>query len=278
MSLRKLSLIVAAGAALSVSAHGQTILEYGINAGRAGTAGAASGAGAAGILSTLKGTMSEADRASQPRQQPQTEAKETEKEQEKEKTQQAKAKTDEPKRPVSWDLGSNEPLRTSSGIVISGHGGTRRPAPSKAPKNSEPTPVSEPETLAAAPAEPVTPDILEEPQPAGTATETAASEARWGTHLKVRGVTEARTEGSAEENSESNESALAEIPAGTPVEKLIERFGKPVMTLKGIAGREYDEKYVFEAPDGKRLTVLALAGKVVSARWQPAPGSVRAAF
>ena len=67
--------------------------------------------------------------------------------------------------------------------------------------------------------------------------------------------------------------ATVDIPAGTPVEELMKRFGEPLMALTGISGEDYTEKYVFRTPDGARLTVLSIDGKVSTVIVESDPGA-----
>jgi hypothetical protein len=44
----------------------------------------------------------------------------------------------------------------------------------------------------------------------------------------------------------------------------VKRFGDPILALTGISGEDYTEKYVFRTPEGARLTVLSVGGRVTS--------------
>jgi hypothetical protein len=55
-----------------------------------------------------------------------------------------------------------------------------------------------------------------------------------------------------------------EIPAGTLIADLVKRFGEPILALTGISGEDYTEKYVFRTPEGARVTVLSVEGRVTS--------------
>ena len=73
-------------------------------------------------------------------------------------------------------------------------------------------------------------------------------------------------------------SAELEISVGDEVEKIIARFGKPLMALKGISGRDYTEKYLFRTEDGLRITVLAVNGTVTAVLASAKPLAARAAL
>ena len=59
---------------------------------------------------------------------------------------------------------------------------------------------------------------------------------------------------------------------------IIARFGKPLMALKGIAGKDYTEKYLFRTEDGLRITVLAVNGTVTAVLAGAKPAATRAAL
>jgi len=69
---------------------------------------------------------------------------------------------------------------------------------------------------------------------------------------------------SADKDSSSPATLSLEIPAGTPIADLVKRFGDPVLALTGISGEDYTEKYVFRTPEGARVTVLSVEGRVTS--------------
>jgi len=50
------------------------------------------------------------------------------------------------------------------------------------------------------------------------------------------------------------------------------------MTLKGITGKDYTEKYLFRTEDGLRITVLAVNGKVTAVLAGAKPLAARAAL
>lgn len=66
------------------------------------------------------------------------------------------------------------------------------------------------------------------------------------------------------------DSEIADIAMGTPIEDLIARFGKPLLTMAGLGGQGYSEKYIFRAPDGRRFTVFAQDGTVADITIEPA--------
>ena len=63
---------------------------------------------------------------------------------------------------------------------------------------------------------------------------------------------------------DASPSAELEVSVGDKVEKIIARFGEPLMALKGISGQDYTEKYLFRTEDGLRITVLAVNGTVTA--------------
>ena len=73
-------------------------------------------------------------------------------------------------------------------------------------------------------------------------------------------------------------SADLEISVGDKVEQIIARFGKPLMVLKGISGKDYTEKYLFRTQDGLRITVLAVNGTVTAVVASAKPLAARAAL
>ncbi len=60
-----------------------------------------------------------------------------------------------------------------------------------------------------------------------------------------------------------------EIELGEDVAAVIERFGTPLMVLKGIFGQDYTEKYTFRTKEGRKIVVLALNGKVTAITSEP---------
>jgi len=77
---------------------------------------------------------------------------------------------------------------------------------------------------------------------------------------------------------EAYPSAELEISTGDNVEAIIARLGNPLMTLKGITGKDYTEKYLFRTEDGLRITVLAVNGKVTAVLAGAKPLAARAAL
>ena len=77
---------------------------------------------------------------------------------------------------------------------------------------------------------------------------------------------------------DTSPSAELEISVGDKVEKIIARFGEPLMALKGISGQDYTEKYLFRTQDGLRITVLAVNGTVTAVLASARPLATRAAL
>ncbi len=260
-----LVLCLAAGLTASGSLYGQAMIEYGIGIGRAGTAGAATGAGAAGIFSGLKGSLEQKPATAQPRQ---TTPEELEKARKTETDSKAAAdaKTEEKKEEksasASWDSGT---LTTSSGFVISGL--QRRPTraaygpsstgPVVEVASTQTTPGSEGPGSSAA--------SSDHAAPAQAASSTGGASTSGVFQPIVTQFGDARVEASRPRVISGNgEGAAIDIPAGTPVDDLVKRFGEPLLALTGISGEDYTEKYVFKTPDGARLTVLSVDGKVAT--------------
>jgi hypothetical protein len=53
------------------------------------------------------------------------------------------------------------------------------------------------------------------------------------------------------------------ITAGTPIQDVIKLLGQPLMRLSGVAGADYDERYVFVTANGPKLTILTKDGLVL---------------
>jgi hypothetical protein len=265
-----LALCLAAGLAASGTLYGQAMIEYGVGIGRAGAAGAATGAGAAGIFSGVKGSLEQKPNTAQPRQ---ATAEEIEKAKKtgKDKSEAASvAKTSEEKKeekpaePASWDFGT---LTTSSGFVISGL--QRRPTraaygPSSAGPVVEVPPAQTAQSASGEAAGPV---------PASDHAATAQTASAGNGAPSTSGVFQpivtqfgdARVEVSKPGTAlKSDKVAAVDIPVGTPVDELMKRFGEPLLALTGVSGEAYTEKYVFKTPDGARLTVLSVHGKVTN--------------
>jgi hypothetical protein len=54
------------------------------------------------------------------------------------------------------------------------------------------------------------------------------------------------------------------VRSGAAIEDLVAELGKPVLAVAGT-GRDYDQRYFFKLPDGRRITVNARDGLVTSA-------------
>ncbi len=276
-----LMLCLAAGLTASGPLYGQAMIEYGVGIGRAGTAGAATGAGAAGIFSGLKGSVDQAAKkpgAAQPRQATAEElekAKKAEKESKSEKAAETKPgeeKEEKAAAPVSWDAGT---LTTSSGFVISGL--QRRPTRAAyGPSSSGPVvQVASAETPQASSSDPAAPIAADSVAPAQSGSGAGHASSSSGVFQPI--VTQfgdARVEapqpGAAPKDAKS---AAVDIPIGTPVDELLKRFGQPLLALTGISGESYTEKYVFKMPDGARVTVLSVDGKVTTVAVETDPGT-----
>ena len=301
------------GAALALGyapvAAGQAIIGYGINVGRAGAAGAATGAagaGAAGIFKNLQGTLTrepekKPSQGSRARRTPQFDKKDLEKPR--------AALTDTRAKSVFQSSGQ---VKTKSGIKISGMR-VSRPAPRRwaapapvvqdgvptppDPSASQPKPSRSSAPQPAPSAPPATgadPEAaaLSEPPAASPAGGYEAADSPQAQQAGSPGVLNARmatvypnSPQAGAQVSAGDESSGATMPAtdstagifeGTPIDRVIERFGKPLMRMVGIPSNGYSEKYVFRAPDGSRFAVLVQDGKVVRVLADLTPDPTRA--
>jgi hypothetical protein len=254
---------LAAGLAASGPLYGQAMIGYGIGVGRAGAAGAATGAGAAGIFSGVKGTIDQPKADPAAARQATVEEIEKAKKEEAETNASAKAEQknseqkdqDAPAAPATWDAGT---LKTSNGFVISGL--QRRPTRSGYPP-SAPGPVVKVDRS--------TPSASMDAAAATEGSQTSDDEEAQRT--SPSGVFEPivmsfGTAGQVSAGGGSSRPApqALEIPAGTLIADLVKRFGEPILALTGISGEDYTEKYVFRTPEGARLTVLSVEGRVTS--------------
>jgi hypothetical protein len=272
-----LTLCLAAGLTASGTLYGQAMIEYGIGIGRAGTAGAATGAGAAGIFSGLKGSLDQKPATAKLHQATAEEmerAKKAEKDSKSEEASEAKAGDEktEKKSAASWDSGT---LTTSSGFVISGL--QRRPTRAAyGPSSSGPVvevPAAQATPAASGDLAPASASGSSAPVHTASATSTDVSNSGVF-HPIVTQFGDARVEASGPGVTPGNgKVAMVDIPAGTPVDELMKRFGEPLMALTGISGENYTEKYVFRTPDGARLTVLSIDGKVSTVIMDSDPGA-----
>jgi len=258
---------LAAGLAASGPLFGQAMIGYGIGVGRAGAAGAAAGTGAAGIFSGVKGTLD------QPKPDPaaarQATAEEIEKaKKEEEETASAKAEQKDseqrgqeaPAAAATWDAGT---LTTSNGFVISGL--RRRPtrsgyppsAPGPVVKVDRSTPPASMDAAAATEGSQTSDDgEARHTSPSGVFEPIVMSFGTAGQE-SPRGI-------SVDTDSSSPAPLSLEIPAGAPIADIVKRFGEPILALTGISSEDYTEKYVFRTPEGARLTVLSVEGRVTS--------------
>jgi hypothetical protein len=255
---------LAAGLAASGPLFGQAMIGYGVGVGRAGAAGAATGAGAASIFSGVKGELDQRDSKPDPAAARQATAEEIEKakkEEKKEETSESsKSEQKDRQAPAAatWDSGT---LTTSNGFVISGL--QRRPTRSGYPPTA-PGPVVKIDR----PAPPVSSDAAaaedgSEGSQGGEARRTGPSGV-FEPIVMSFGTAKQDSPQEASANGSSPAPLSLEIPAGTPIADLVKRFGEPVLALTGISGEDYTEKYVFRTPEGARLTVLSVEGRVTS--------------
>ena len=258
---------LAAGLAASGPLFGQAMIGYGIGVGRAGAAGAATGAGAAGIFSGVKGTLDQPDPKQDPAAARQATADEIEKaeiekakKKEEETSESAKSGQKDQQAPAAatWDSGT---LTTSNGFVISGL--QRRPTRSGYPPTA-PGPVVKIEgSTPPASGDAAAAEEGSEAAQAGEARRTGPSGVFEPIVMSFGTARQDSPQGASANGSTSAPLSL-EIAAGTPIADLVMRFGEPVLALTGISGEDYTEKYVFRTPEGVRLTVLSVAGRVTS--------------
>ena len=288
------------GAALALGsapfAAGQAIIGYGINVGRAGAAGAAAGAagaGAAGIFKNVQGALTRkperrASQGSTAQREPEFDKRDLEKPKD--------APTDTRAKLASRSSGE---VKTKSGIKISGitvsRSAPRRwavpepafydeaptpPDPSASQPNSSLSSASQP-APSAPPATDANPEAttLSEPLAASPEGGDEAADSPQAQPAGSPGVLDARVatvypnspQAGAQANA-GDEPSGTTMPAtdstvgifeGTPIDRVIERFGKPLLRMAGISSNGYSEKYIFRAADGSRFTVLVQDGKVV---------------
>ena len=309
-SLLSLGLGTALALGYAPFAAGQAIIGYGINVGRAGAAGAAAGAagaGTAGIFKNLQGTLTR-----EPEKKP-SQGSTVQRKPEFDKADLERPKdapTDTRAKPVFQSSGQ---VKTKSGIMISGMTASR-PAPRRwaepvpvvydgvptppDPSASQPNPsrpsASQPALGApsATDADPEAAALSEPPaaSPAGGHEEADSPPAQQA--ASHPGVLDARmatvypnSPQAGAQVSVENEPSGATMPAtdsitgifeGTPIDRVIERFGKPLLRMAGIPSNGYSEKYIFRAPDGSRFTVLVQDGKVVRVLADLTPDPTRA--
>jgi hypothetical protein len=287
-------------------AQGQAMVGYGINVGRAGAAGAAAGAtgaGAAGIFGNLNSRLSE-----QPKTQSgaRTAQPEFDSEQLKESREHSQA--------PSFST-SGTTVETSSGVKISGRRSTPPPVmPTRYQARSldyEPAPYTP--TASSAPV--ATPPIAAQPKPLSKAPQgepeqtpeaekTAEADAAALPTAEIQGaprqaaaqpvyVLDGRTtvpdQAAPAQETEAEvtpslrqlfeiDSEIADIPEGTSIQAVIERFGAPIFKMVGLPGQDYSEKYIFRMADGRRFTVFTQDGMVANILVEPLVLGNRAAL
>ena len=256
-----MSTVAGISAAYPPAAHGQAIVTYGVSVGRAAGAGAAAGTGAAGILDKLGRTT--ADAASH-------EAK---------GKPGVKANPEPVRKPASPNaitIGGNKSagaveetgtMRTASGISIAGLAGSTRGSaesenaaaeagevPASAAPSDPASPLGEPEGFRL-------PEVpLPEPAPIAAAAQRRAATPAPAPAI-AQGIAPKPAVSPTVRTSDADSST---ITAGMPIEEVIKLLGQPLMRLSGVEGSEYDERYVFLAASGSKLTILARDGLVVA--------------
>ena len=288
-------LMLTVAAVLPNSSYGQAMVGYGINVARAGTAGVASGAGAAGIFGTLGSRTKDATQPIGGSYRPQPEFGEDD-------LKPTVIKLNTGNKPGSSARAGTRKM--SSGVTISGISGSNASSarneaaavrevapPNPAPAGFDTGPAHVP--AAPAPYQPVSgtraagpslaaaqpesggsaPSVeaaANEPLPEAQATASAGSSRSGAPGAGSASVLSAPASSGSfapapvSSAPEDAPSAELEISVGDRIDKIIARFGKPLMALKGIAGKEYTEKYLFRTEDGLRITVLAVNGTVTA--------------
>ncbi|MDA1314179.1 MAG: hypothetical protein O2968_12640 [Acidobacteria bacterium] len=271
-------------------AHGQAMIGYGINVGRAGAAGAAAGAtgaGMAGIFNNLNNRLSEEPNT-------QSGARSAQPEFDREELERSRNQ----RRAPSFST-SGTTIETSSGVRISGHPSSRPPVtPARYQARSfdyEPAP----SVPAASPVSSVADPIAEQPEQSASTSQgeaQPATEAEEPTPLPTVEIQEtpeqaaqpvsvmnARTGAAGQAGPANNtggldpalrrlleiDSEIADIPEGTSIEDVIARFGKPIFKMAGLPGEGYSEKYIFRMADGRRFTVFTQGGMVANIIVEP---------
>ena len=287
------------GAALALGsapfAAGQAIVGYGINVGRAGAAGAAAGtagAGAAGIFKNLQKTLNaepekKPSQGSTARRKPEFDKTDLKKPQDVPTNTRAKSASR-----------SSGQVKTKSGIKISGitvsrsaprrwavpepafhDEATTPPDPSASQPNpslssaSQPAPSAPPATDANPEATTLSEPLAASPEGGEAADSPQAQPAGSPGVLDARVATAYPNSPQAGAQVDAgDEPSGTTMPAtdstvgifeGTPIDRVIERFGKPLLRMAGIPSNGYSEKYIFRTADGSRFTVLVQDGKVV---------------
>ena len=305
------SLVFTVAAALPSSLSGQAMVGYGINVARAGAAGVAGGAGTAGIFSKL------GSRTQQAVQPPSDVARGRQPEFGEDDLKptviklntgsKSGAAATSGKRKMSsgvtisgvpassgrsagsratavrevapansrraaaaegYDYGSSAP---GSYQPVSGVSSAGRPRADARPKPAENKPsagTAEKETLPEAPA--AAPVQSSSSRGSGSSAYSVLAAPRNSTGISAGPVSVSADDASP--------SAELEISVGDKVEQIIARFGKPLMVLKGISGKDYTEKYLFRTQDGLRITILAVNGTVTAVVASAKPLAARAAL
>ena len=302
-------LMLTVAALLPNSSYGQAMVGYGINVARAGSAGVAGGAGVAGIFSKLGSRTKDTTQPIGGTYRPQPDFGEDD-------LKPTVIKLNTGNKPgTSATAGTR---KMSSGVTISGISGSstssarneaaavREVAPSHpAPADFDTGPAHVP--AAPAPYQPVSgtraagePAAAAQPESveSGPSVEAAEKEplaespatASAGLPPSGRPGAGSASVLSAPASSgsfapapvssapEDAPSAELEISVGDGIDEIIARFGKPLMALKGIAGKDYTEKYLFRTEDGLRITVLAVNGTVTAVLAGAKPAATRAAL
>ena len=303
-------LVLTVAAALPNSSFGQAMVGYGINVARAGAAGVAGGAGTAGVFSKL------ISRTQQTEQPPSGVARGRQPDFGEDDLKPTVIKLKTGAKPGASATSGRRKM--SSGVTISGipassassarsgtaavrEVGLSDSAAAGFDTGSGYAPAApapyRPASVAGAGGQSATAAV---PEPAKNepSTETAKNEAVPGTPVTASAGFSTRGRSgpapasvlAAPRNSPGTASgpaylgddddALAEfeISVGDAVEKIIARFGNPLMVLKGISGQDYTEKYLFRTEDGSRITVLALNGTVTAVLTSAKPLAARAAL
>lgn len=301
-------LMLTVAAVLPNSSYGQAMVGYGINVARAGAAGVAGGAGAAGVFSKLGSRTKDTTKPIGGTYRPQPDFGEDD-------LKPTVIKLNTGNKPgTSATAGTR---KMSSGVTISGISGSstssarneaaavREVAPSHpAPADFDTGPAHVP--AAPAPYQPVSgtraagePAAAQpesggsahsveaaenEPLPDAQATASAGSSRSGAPGADSASVLSAPASSGSfapapvSSAPEDAPSAELEISVGDRIDEIIARFGKPLMALKGIAGKDYTEKYLFRTEDGLRITVLAVNGTVTAVLAGAKPAATRAAL
>ena len=242
-----LSIALAAFVLGAPQLSGQAMVSYGHGVAKAGVAGSALGAGAAGLFRGTNRPLEKAQRSSSYR---------------------GRAAQSRPRERenVKWDLGDPttgaSSLRLAGGVRAAGvDAGSWTPALVQPRENV---------TVLGAEWSDGTEEVVAEDAVDVTAPQSdSAQGAARGEALVVVADRRGRARGSggdtlARADSNAPLAAVATLPVetGMSLEEVLDKLGKPKFSFVNVAGYGFNDQFVFELEDGRRIVVYALDGLV----------------